>query len=56
MSSSILSEAAETEFMERRIVTIPAKEWECFEIWAAQPARDIPALKELASRPPTWRE
>jgi uncharacterized protein (DUF1778 family) len=49
-------EAAELEIMERRVVTIPAKDWERFEAWAAQPARDIPALRKLASKPPIWRK
>jgi uncharacterized protein (DUF1778 family) len=49
-------EAAELEIMERRVVTIPAKDWERFEAWAAQPARDIPALKKLAGTPPPWRK
>jgi len=54
MSSSIPSEAAETERTERRVVIIAAKDWKRFEAWAAQPARDVPALKELAGRSPTW--
>lgn len=49
-------EAAEIDVLERRVVTIPAKDWERFEAWAAEPARTIPALKELARRPPTWRK
>ena len=49
-------EAAELEIMERRVVTIPAKDWERFEAWAAQPAREIAGLKELSSKTPTWRE
>jgi uncharacterized protein (DUF1778 family) len=49
-------EAAELEIMERRGVTIPAKDWERFEAWAAQPARDIPALRELFAMTPTWRK
>jgi uncharacterized protein (DUF1778 family) len=49
-------EAAEADVLERRIVTIPAKDWERFEAWAAEPAREIAALKELARRPPTWRK
>ena len=49
-------EAAELEVMERRIVTIPAKDWERFESWAKRPARDNPSLTELARRPPTWRK
>ncbi len=49
-------EAAEAAIFERRIITIPAKDWERFEAWAAAPPRDNAALKELADRPPTWRE
>ncbi len=49
-------EAAETEVLERRIVVIPAKDWERFEAWAARPAREVAGLKELARRPPTWRK
>jgi uncharacterized protein (DUF1778 family) len=49
-------EAAETDLLERRIVTIPAKDWERFETWAASPAREVAGLKELARRSPTWRK
>ena len=49
-------EAAETDMLERRIVTIPAKDWERFEAWAAKPARKVAGLEELARRPPTWRK
>jgi len=49
-------EAAEVDVLERRIVTIPAKDWARFEAWAAKPGRAIPGLKELARRPPTWRK
>ena len=49
-------EAAEIDVIERRIVTIPAKDWARFEAWAAQPARDISGLKDLAGKPPTWRK
>lgn len=49
-------EAAELDILERRIVVIPAKDWERFEAWAAQPAREIAGLKELAGKPPTWRK
>jgi uncharacterized protein (DUF1778 family) len=48
-------EAAENEMLERRIVTIPAKDWEAFEAWTKRPAVEIRALKELASKEPTWR-
>jgi uncharacterized protein (DUF1778 family) len=49
-------EAAEADLFDRRVVTIPAKDWERFEAWAAAPAREITGLKDLASRPPTWRK
>jgi uncharacterized protein (DUF1778 family) len=49
-------EAAEVEVLERRIVTIPAKDWERFESWAARPAREIAGLKEIARRPWTRRK
>ncbi len=49
-------EAAEADVLERRIVTIPAKDWARFESWAAKPAREIAGLEELSRRPPTWRK
>jgi uncharacterized protein (DUF1778 family) len=49
-------EAAELEVMERRVVTIPAKDWARFEAWAAKPARVLPGLKALFAKPPTWRK
>jgi len=49
-------EAAEIDMLERRLVTIPAKDWERFEAWAAKPAREIAGLRELARKPPTWRK
>jgi uncharacterized protein (DUF1778 family) len=49
-------EAAETEVLERRIVTIAARDWERFEAWASKPGREIAALKELIRKPPTWRK
>lgn len=48
-------EAAELDMMERRVVTIPSKDWERFERWAAAPAREIAELKVLVAKPPTWR-
>ena len=49
-------EAAEVEVMERRIVSIPAKDGERFEAWAAKPARVVAGLKELAVTRPKWRK
>jgi len=49
-------EAAEADVLERRIIAIPAKDWERFEAWVDAPAREIAALRELADRPPTWQK
>jgi uncharacterized protein (DUF1778 family) len=49
-------EAAETEVLERRIVTIPAKDWEAFERWARLPPRELPALKVLAGKKLAWEK
>ena len=42
-------EAAEMDVLDHRVVTIPAKDWNRFEAWAGAPAKDVPALKELAA-------
>jgi uncharacterized protein (DUF1778 family) len=47
-------ESAETEVLNRSVVTIPAEHWEAFEAWIKRPARPVPALAELARRTPTW--
>jgi uncharacterized protein (DUF1778 family) len=47
-------EAAEIEALDRKIVSIPAKDWEAFEAWIARPAKSVPALAELAQRIPSW--
>jgi len=44
------SDAAEMALLERRIVTIPAKDWEAFEAWVRAPARRIAAVARLAGR------
>ena len=49
-------DAAEADIVERRIVTIPAKDWEAFEAWTNRPAREIKGLKDLAGKAPTWRK
>jgi uncharacterized protein (DUF1778 family) len=49
-------EAAESDLLDRRVVTIPASDWERFEAWAQAPAQDIPALRKLAATPPVWRD
>ena len=47
-------EAAETDVLNRTVVTIPAKDWEKFEAWLKRPAKEIPALRELGRIIPTW--
>ena len=49
-------DAAEVDVLERRVVVIPAKDWKKFEDWANRPGHEVKGLKELAGRPPTWRE
>ena len=48
-------DAAECDMLERRVVSIPAKDWEAFEAWAIRPAQEIPVITELATKAPTWQ-
>jgi uncharacterized protein (DUF1778 family) len=47
-------EAAEADVLDRRIITIPAKDWEAFEAWANRPAEEIQGLRDLFGKAPTW--
>lgn len=49
-------EAAESDLLNRRIVTIPAKDWARFEAWAGSPAREVPALRRLSKARPVWQK
>jgi uncharacterized protein (DUF1778 family) len=49
-------EAAEADVLERRLVIIPAAEWEKFEAWVDSPAKDVPGLRKLVATPPKWQE
>jgi uncharacterized protein (DUF1778 family) len=49
-------EAAEIEYLERRVVTIAASDWESFEAWAHRPARKLTGLKKLLRTPPKSRK
>ncbi len=49
-------EAAEADVLERRVITIPAADWDAFEAWAARPAKASPGLKRLAKTTPTWQK
>lgn len=48
-------EAAEIDVLERRIVVIPAKDWEAFEAWANRPPRKIAGLEKLARSKAAWQ-
>lgn len=48
-------EAAEIDVLERRVVTIPAKDWAKFEAWATAPANKVPALRKLAKTQLAWQ-
>jgi uncharacterized protein (DUF1778 family) len=49
-------EAAELDLMERRLITIPAEDWEKFEAWVRSPPEDRPRLRELANSRPAWEK
>lgn len=49
-------EAAEADILERRIVTIPAKNSEAFEAWADRPPQEIAGLEDLGRKAPTWQK
>lgn len=49
-------EAAEIEVLHHPLVTIPAAQWEKFEAWATEPAKDVAALRELAAHGPAWQD
>lgn len=49
-------EAAETDLLNRSVVTIPAEDWEKFEAWVDAPAKDIPALRKLSATTPAWQD
>ena len=47
-------EAAEIDILGRSVVTIPAADWEKFELWLKAPAREFPELRSLADSPAVW--
>ena len=49
-------EAAEADILDHRLVTIPAADWERFESWVESPAKDVPALRDLAATRPAWQD
>jgi len=49
-------EAAEIDISDHRLVIIPAADWEQFESWVRSPAKEVPALRDLAATRPAWRD
>ena len=49
-------EAAETDLLNRRIVTIPAKDWARFEAWASSPPRDSTGASKTVQDSPRLAE
>lgn len=49
-------DAAEADVLDRRIITIPAADWDAFETWAHRPAKVVPGLQRLARIVPTWQK
>jgi uncharacterized protein (DUF1778 family) len=49
-------EAAEQDLADHRLVTIPAENWEQVEAWVNAPAKDVPALRDLAAHRPKWQD
>lgn len=49
-------EAAEIEMAMHPLAVIPDEAWGRFEAWASAPAKEVPALQQLATRKPVWRE
>lgn len=47
-------ESAETDVLNRTVVTVPAKDWEAFEAWIARPAEVNEGLAKLARVVPSW--
>ena len=48
-------EAAEVDLFQQGTVVIPAANWKKFEAWVNEPARNVPALRNLARTRPAWR-
>ena len=49
-------EAAEIDVLERRIIIIPAVDWEAFEAWVNRPPQPLPAIAAMVHKPPTWQK
>jgi uncharacterized protein (DUF1778 family) len=49
-------EAPEMDILDRRVVTIPAEDWEKFERWVEAPAKPVATLRKMASTRPAWQD
>ncbi len=49
-------EAAKEALLQRTVVRLSVDQWEAFEAILNAPAKEIPALKELANRTPVWEQ
>ncbi len=49
-------EAAEMDVLGSRVIVIPAADWKKFEAWVSEPAKDNPALRDLAAHRPAWQD
>jgi uncharacterized protein (DUF1778 family) len=49
-------EAAELAVLDRRIVTIPAEDWEKFEARVNSPPKSLPKLRKRAAKRPVWQD
>ena len=47
---------AEMDLMDRRVITIPAEDWEKFEAWVHSPPEDVPELRRLLATRPVWEK
>jgi hypothetical protein len=45
----------EADLLDRRVVTIAAKDWARFEAWAGEPPKEVPALRRLSEVRPVWQ-
>lgn len=47
---------AEMDLMDRRVVTIPAEDWDKFMAWADLPPEESPGLRRLFATRPVWED
>lgn len=50
----VLHGPSEIELIDRRHISIPAKDWERVEAFVARPPKNVPALRKLLATKPVW--